>query len=736
MHNTLFLQRLRIVTHENRVAYDEPFHRGVNIIRGQNSSGKSTVVRFIFFVLGGYYSDFVPQAMRCRYVMAEVCINGHVITLKRYMERRDDGKVNPQAPIYIHFGPMAEVVSSSKIQVSSDAPENLNLEPLNLEPELWKRYCYTTTDKSRSFSNVLFELLGYPELRADSNITMHQVLRLIYLDQESPVNSLFFYEQFDKEIYRETVANLLLGLYDQKYSQAKLDLQATVKALAEVKVSIRNVGEFLQDPRTKSSAYIRSQIDTLNNEIAHMSQQIQFLRSGDGETPKINIGIAHACNINPNANIVINNYKSDDEDSSDDVELRVVKTKPTNNPKLTTDSKLSTLNSKLSLEHQRLQAEIVRQRKECATLESEIKQLETEIEDSGYFIDALNKRIEAVRHSIATRDYFDSMHLDFCPECLTRIEPPADADHCPLCKSPIDSSKGKSQALRIRLELEFQVRESIALKEENERQLEEKKAQLRRQKRQLTASQRHYDDAVSYVRSTHEERIDKLLQDKGFKEGEILQYRTLLEQAEKYESLLEEERKLKAKESELHRYIEATENRIRQERKAIDAAVSESGVYLLRKDENRQDEFMRAQEFVIDYSQNMAYISNQRIKLSASSAFYLKMVARFALLFASLKVDSMMYPRLLFSDNMEDKGLEPDRAVKFQKTVVQMLKEYESKALHSALDAESHLKPETCNLKPEYQLIFATSMIAPELNKPEYTVGDYYTRENKSLRNV
>ncbi|MCR5036022.1 MAG: hypothetical protein K6A73_01720, partial [Bacteroidales bacterium] len=179
------------------------------------------------------------------------------------------------------------------------------------------------------------------------------------------------------------------------------------------------------------------------------------------------------------------------------------------------------------------------------------------------------------------------------------------------------------------------------------------------------------------MRSTHEERIDKLLQDKGFKEGEILQYRTLLEQAEKYETLLEDERKLKAKESELRRYIEATENRIKQERKAIDAAVSESGVYLLRKDENRQDEFMRAQEFVIDYSQNMAYISNQRIKLSASSAFYLKMVARFALLFASLKVDSMMYPRLLFSDNMEDKGLEPDRAVKFQKTVVQMLKEYE-----------------------------------------------------------
>lgn len=649
-HNTLFLQRLRIVTDTGAVAYDELFHRGVNIIRGKNSSGKSTIVRFIFFVLGGYYTDFVPQALKCRYVMAEVCINGTVVTLKRYLEHRDDGKVNPQAPIYIHFGPIEET---------------LNLEPLNLEPELWKRYGYTTTDKTRSFSNVLFEMLGYPEVKADSNITMHQILRLIYLDQESPVNSLFFYEPFDKEIYRETVANLLLGLYDQKYSDAKQELQNVVKSIAEVKVSIKNVSEFLKGMNVKSSAYIRQEIESRNDEIAWISAQIQALR-GD---------------------------ESQDE-----------KREP-----------------KVKLEYQRIQEDITKQRKVSDVLEREVKELEHEIEDTGYFIEALNRRLDALNKSIATRDYFDSLHLDFCPECLTRIDHEAEEGHCPLCKSPIDNTKGKSQAMRIRLEIQFQLRESKALKEESEHQLEEKKAQLRRIKRQLTASQRHYDDAVNYVRSTHEEQIDKLLQDKGFKEGEILQYRTLLEQAEKYESLLDELETLKRRESELNRYIEVTENRIRLERKSIDAAVSECGLYLLRNDEQRQAEFMQARDFVIDYSQNMTYISNQRIKLSASSAFYLKMVARFALLFASLKVDSMMYPRLLFSDNMEDKGLEQGRAEKFQRTVVRLLKEMEEKNKLSTLN---------------YQLIFATSMIAPELDTKEYVIGDYYNEENKSLKNV
>ena len=639
-HNTLFLQRLRIVTDTGAVAYDELFHRGVNIIRGKNSSGKSTIVRFIFFVLGGYYTDFVPQALKCRYVIAEVCINGTVVTLKRYLEKKEDGKVNGYAPMYVYFGPMEE---------AND----------------WKKFPYVTSSNSRSFSNVLFEMLGYPEVKADSNITMHQILRLIYLDQESPVNSLFFYEPFDKEIYRETVANLLLGLYDQKYSDAKQELQNVVKSIAEVKVSIKNVSEFLKGMDVKSSAYIRQEIESRNDEIAWISAQIQELRG----------------------------VESQDE-----------KREP-----------------KVKLEYQRIQEDITKQRKVSDVLEREVKELEHEIEDTGYFIEALNRRLDALNKSIATRDYFDSLHLDFCPECLTRIDHEAEEGHCPLCKSPIDNTKGKSQAMRIRLEIQFQLRESKALKEESEHQLEEKKAQLRRIKRQLTASQRHYDDAVNYVRSTHEEQIDKLLQDKGFKEGEILQYRTLLEQAEKYESLLDELETLKRRESELNRYIEVTENRIRLERKSIDAAVSECGLYLLRNDEQRQAEFMQARDFVIDYSQNMTYISNQRIKLSASSAFYLKMVARFALLFASLKVDSMMYPRLLFSDNMEDKGLEQGRAEKFQRTVVRLLKEMEEKNKLSTLN---------------YQLIFATSMIAPELDTKEYVIGDYYNEENKSLKNV
>jgi predicted nucleic acid-binding Zn-ribbon protein len=621
------------------VAYDELFHRGVNIIRGQNSSGKSTIVRFIFYVLGGCYGDFVPEALSCDSVMAEVCINGRlIITLKRYLEKREDGKVNGYTPMYLYYGSMDEALQQHKG---------------------WQKYGYKTTTERRSFSNVLFEIMGLPEFKADSNITMHQIMRLIYLDQESPLSSLFFFEQFDKEIIRETVSELLMGLYDQSLSDAKLERLAVLKKIDETVVAIKYTGDTLANPQARSVAFIQTIIDNLTKEIKANTELVQALRQ---------------------KNAVI-----------------------------------SSKNEQLKREYERYQEEIAVQRKACVELETDIQQLKAELQDTQYFITALQSKIEAIERSMATRDYFDSLHLEYCPECLSKIEDNVEEGYCRLCKSPIDNSKGRSQAIRIRLELDFQIRESRSLMMANENELLEKEALLKAKKQQLSTAQEQYDNAVHHVRSTQDEQIDRLIQDIGYKEGDINQYRTMLEQAERYESLQEELKVLKSRDAELRKFITAAENRIEKAKRSIKRYISENGVYMLKNDQDRQTEFMNASDFEVDYKQNLAYISNQRIKLSASSEFYLKMAARFSLFFASLQVPTMMYPRLMFSDNMEDKGMEPDRAANFQRLVVKRLQEMPNQ---------------------EYQLIFATSMIAPELDNPDFTIGDNYTRENKSLKNV
>lgn len=637
MQNNLFLNRLIIVTDEGKIAYDEKFHRGVNIIHGQNSSGKSTIVRFIFFALGGSYGDFVPEALRCQYVTAEVEINGKVYTLKRYLEKTDNGGgVKKNAPIYIYFGSMEECEEDKR-------------------PEKWKCYGYNMSANKRSFSNVLFELMGLPEMKADSNITMHQILRLIYLDQESPLSSLFFFEQFDQTFTRETVAELLMGLYDEKLSDDKLDKIKLEDKIAELKQSIKITRQFLDDPVKQSPGFLLAQIDQLKKEMDDISEEVRKLREGETQ--------------------------------------REVQ----------------------KLEYERMQGQVAELREQYQQVNDDIERLKADIRDSNYFIHALQKKIEAVDRSIATREYFDKLHLEYCPECLTKIEDNVEEGRCRLCKSPIDNSKGKSQAMRIKLELQFQIRESQKLLECDNEQLKERTAQSAILSRDLKAAQEKYDYAVRNVRSSQDERIDELIQTKGYKEGEIAQFNTLLESAEKYERLVNDLNKAEAEHERLSREIAATESRIRKQRMIIEQAITSNGVYLLQHDQDRQAEFRFATDFKMDFGQNIVYLSDRHIKLSASSSFYLKMAARFALFLSSVQESSMMYPRLIFSDNMEDKGMEEDRSRNFQKILVNRLTELGN---------------------PDYQVIFATSNIAQELNTIDYTVGEYYTRENKSLKNV
>lgn len=637
MQNNLFLNRLIIVTDEGKIAYDEKFHRGVNIIHGQNSSGKSTIVRFIFFALGGSYGDFVPEALRCQYVTAEVEINGKVYTLKRYLEKTDNGGgVKKNAPIYIYFGSMEECEEDKR-------------------PEKWKCYGYNMSANKRSFSNVLFELMGLPEMKADSNITMHQILRLIYLDQESPLSSLFFFEQFDQTFTRETVAELLMGLYDEKLSDDKLDKIKLEDKIAELKQSIKITRQFLDDPVKQSPGFLLAQIDQLKKEMDDISEEVRKLREGETQ--------------------------------------REVQ----------------------KLEYERMQGQVAELREQYQQVNDDIERLKADIRDSNYFIHALQKKIEAVDRSIATREYFDKLHLEYCPECLTKIEDNVEEGRCRLCKSPIDNSKGKSQAMRIKLELQFQIRESQKLLECDNDQLKERTAQSVILSRDLKAAQEKYDYAVRNVRSSQDERIDELIQTKGYKEGEIAQFNTLLESAEKYERLVNDLNKAEAEHERLSREIAAKESRIRKQRMIIEQAITSNGVYLLQHDQDRQAEFRFATDFKMDFGQNIVYLSDRHIKLSASSSFYLKMAARFALFLSSVQESSMMYPRLIFSDNMEDKGMEEDRSRNFQKILVNRLTELGN---------------------PDYQVIFATSNIAQELNTIDYTVGEYYTRENKSLKNV
>jgi hypothetical protein len=62
-------------------------------------------------------------------------------------------------------------------------------------------------------------------------------------------------------------------------------------------------------------------------------------------------------------------------------------------------------------------------------------------------------------------------------------------------------------------------------------------------------------------------------------------------------------------------------------------------------------------------------------------------------------------------DTIEDKGMEPERSHNFQNQILRVSNE----------------------TKMEHQIIYATAMIAPDLDEERFTIGKFSTRDDPTL---
>ena len=64
---TLAVKRLVVYRDEEKIAYDKTFHDGVNIIRGENAHGKSTILYLLTYGLGAERVTFNSDSLLCRF---------------------------------------------------------------------------------------------------------------------------------------------------------------------------------------------------------------------------------------------------------------------------------------------------------------------------------------------------------------------------------------------------------------------------------------------------------------------------------------------------------------------------------------------------------------------------------------------------------------------------------------------------------------------------------------------
>lgn len=626
---SLSLSRLAITAHGLTV-YDQLFHSGVNIIRGTNSHGKSTIANFIFYVLGGDMSRWTPEAEACDFIIAEVKINDAVLTLKREVTKK------AMQPLYIYFGKFTDAVQSAA--------------------NGWITFGYRRSEQGESFTQALFRVLQMPEVQGDgaTNVTMHQLLRLIYVDQLTAVDLLLRWEEFDSTLTRETIFSYLIGVFDNSLYDDQLALREARRQHEMTKAQLRNLERVLD----------KAEFETDRIKMAERKQHLEATLTA------------------ANAQIGVLSQKQAAES-------------------LTKNDGLKPLAERLAM-----------LRKDAYQHSATLERLALEIEDSQQFVGTLEAKLVSLDDSMLTREQLGGLTIYFCPQCLAPLTKPGTDKACTLCKQETGGAEVGSKVARIRQEIALQIRESKSVGIKRRDEFERHQGIVRKLQEEMKRTQKEFDRLAGTVQSRRDSELDRLLQEKGRLERTLDDLQQQLKVLSIVTALRDDEAKIIVHIQELEISIKRKQAAQQANFLQALAQIESHTLALLRNDStlNYESFFATAQHLTIDPAGN-SYALDGRNQFSASSVTLLKNSIHFGLHFASLDLDYFRYPRFIVCDNMEDKGMKPERSQNFQRAVV----------------AISQASP------VEHQVIFTTSMIDPSLDKPEFCIGPNYVNNLKTL---
>lgn len=585
----LKLIRLVIFTNNGERAYDERFHSGVNIIRGNNSSGKSTILNFIYYILGGDLKKWTKASEECAVVYGEIEINGAKITLKRHVE-----PYKTMQPMSIFWGDFEQAVASLG--------------------ENWEVYGYKKSTDKKSFSNALFVALGFPELKGDvdSNITMHQILRLMYSDQRSLTQDLLMTESFDSSITRQTIGDLLFGIYDDHLYTEKLLLRDCEKEYDIINQQVTGI------KRIYTSAGNKTEPREIEREIEEQQEQLQKINECIIQTENVNVTTAEIENV-------------------DNIKQR---------------------------------EKLIQLRKRLDHVQESIINFEYEIFDSTEFISSLEKRLEALNQAILTRDELSHAELVYCPHCLSPVDKDIlEPGKCFLCKQELPEDHLKSQLKRMEQEIDNQIRESKTLLKRRENELLQQKSEIPTLNYQISTLQKEIQNTISSIRTTDNIQKEKLYIKKGELTANIHFLTKQLTALQEITALADRLEQLDRRIKNLKKSILGRESEQISRLSEIRETVNNITHIILNSDLGRQDDFKKAEKIEFDCKSNTFSFGGKN-NFSESSVVFLKNSILYAIFFSSTIFPYFRYPRFFLCDNTEDKGMEDERSQSFQKKIV------------------------------------------------------------------
>lgn len=630
---TLIVNRLLIVK-AGRAVFDEPFHYGLNVIRGQNSSGKTTIVKALVYGLGGGVPNLTDELQLCDFVIVDVQINGEFVTLKRIIS--DSNREGME----IFWGRYSESVDAG---ISS-----------------WSQYSYSRSGSKESFTQRIFGAMGMPEVKGYQSaiVTMHQILRLMYGDQSTPSSEIFSSDTFDSQDVRQAVGDLLCGIYnDELYNLKKrrdIDSKMLIGAASELRglFSILNKSE--------------GEMNFLNfdQEIMDTQNRIQTLRG----------------NL---TSLVAGDLEVDGKEVSQERKKEIVS--------------YEKLISKL--------------RSELLVGSEELDGILFEVADSEMFISTLNHKANCLDDAIRMKTVFESISFEFCPSCHSSLAGlPREPDQCKLCGFQAEIGENRNHH-KMRNDIVNQINESKNLLVDRISRKEELELKVPYLKKKLTALESKYRSATQGVRTSRESMVEKLSTEIGSLERTNQYYIDQSKIFDEVRSLMEKRNVLQSSINAADDIIRGIVDNLEVERLSISRDISNEIIAILQQDLNRQDAFQNAESVTISFEKNRFSVDGVSV-FSESSTVFAKNAMLLGIMSASMKNESMRFPRFLILDGIENGGMERDRSYNFQEIMMNLSDSFEI----------------------DHQIIITTAEIAPDIESSPATVGELYTVSNKSLK--
>ena len=582
------LCRLRIMS-RGRAVYDQAFHIGVNIIRGENGSGKSTIADFVFYILGGEFDNWKTVAGRCDEVQAEVFTRGGVVTLRRPVERA-------QTPIQVFFGPMAEAEAHGL--------------------DSWQSYPIRRSSGRESFSQILFRASGIPEAQSEgaSNITMHQVLRLLYSDQRTPSAFLFRYEPFDTRDIREAVGDLLCGLSVYELYESELALRDLDKQFETINKRYQMLlGSLPKEVTLVSVGAIDGQLRALADEFDKLKEEIE------------------------NSDVYI---------GADEVDSFVRARREAN-------------------------TQLRKFRSEIDELEREKGINDLEAADITKFLEYLGELSDKLPRAETSSEIIGQIDFTHCPACLAPLNTDKGPHFCALCGADTDLDKERSRYLQIKLDIDIQLRESRQLLEDKKGFRKHNSMALRRLRSSFNGRLSEYSVRYELSSSPRESFLAERYQRLGQIDTERSGLEGIREKVGELELISAEKAELQGKIETMRDRQKALHTANQRRRGEALTRVSNTARSVLREDLNRQDEFKTALSVSVNFADNSVVVDGE-LNFAESSNVVVKNSSILSLLLAATEDDAFHHPRFVLFDNIEDKGMEQERSHNFQDILVRM----------------------------------------------------------------